>query len=230
MYGEFILRNVNYNCAFLDSQQWEANNWNTSPKTTNVTHTHTHTHIYIYIYIICIYVYVYMFIYLYINCTNSWQITEKLPQILRMLHTHIYIYIYIIFMCICIYMYIYILTVQIHSLYGYIFPITIELVCTTCCRHLPINAKHHHNPVWYIMMTSSSGNIFCVTGPLYGEFTSHRWFPLTKASDAGLWCFLWSSPWINGWVNNREAGDYDAIVMILNTDLANLLNLHKYWS
>ena len=42
----------------------------------------------------------------------------------------------------------------------------------------------------------------------------------TKASDAELWCFLWSAPWINGWVNNREAGDlrrhrvhYEVIVM-----------------
>ena len=47
---------------------------------------------------------------------------------------------------------------------------------------------------WLIMMTSSNGNIFCVTGPLCGEFTGHRWIPLTKASDAELWCFLWSAP------------------------------------
>ena len=44
------------------------------------------------------------------------------------------------------------------------------------------------------MMTSSNGNIFCVNGPLCGEFTGHRWIPLTKASDAELWCFLWSAP------------------------------------
>ena len=56
-------------------------------------------------------------------------------------------------------------------------------------------------------MTSSNGNIFRVTGPLCGEFTGHRWIPLTKASDVELWCFLWSAPRINGWVNNREAGD-----------------------
>ena len=43
------------------------------------------------------------------------------------------------------------------------------------------------------MMTSSNGNIFRVTGPLFGEFTSHRWIPHTKASDAELWCFLWSA-------------------------------------
>ena len=44
------------------------------------------------------------------------------------------------------------------------------------------------------MMTSSYGNIFRVTGPLCGEFTGHRWIPLTKASDAELWGFLSSAP------------------------------------
>ena len=41
-----------------------------------------------------------------------------------------------------------------------------------------------------IMMTSSNGKNFRVTGPLCGEFTGHQW----KASDAELWCFLWSVP------------------------------------
>ena len=70
------------------------------------------------------------------------------------------------------------------------------------------------------MMMSSNGNISRVTGPLCAEFTGHRWIAPTKASDAELWCFLWSAPWINGWVNNREAVDlrrhrahYDIIVM-----------------
>ena len=40
------------------------------------------------------------------------------------------------------------------------------------------------------MMTSSNGNIFCVTGPLRWESTGDRWIPLTKANDAELWCFL----------------------------------------
>ena len=30
--------------------------------------------------------------------------------------------------------------------------------------------------------------------PLCGEFTGDRWIPHTKASDAELWCFLWSAP------------------------------------
>ena len=45
-----------------------------------------------------------------------------------------------------------------------------------------------------LMMTSSNGNIFRVTGHLCGEFTGHRWIPPTKASDTELWRFLWSTP------------------------------------
>ena len=44
-----------------------------------------------------------------------------------------------------------------------------------------------------IMMTSSNGNIFHVTGPLWEESTGDWWNPLTKASDADLSCFFWSA-------------------------------------
>ena len=81
---------------------------------------------------------------------------------------------------------------------------------------LPYSANAN-NGSEIVMMTSSNGNISRVTGPLCGEFTAHLWIPLTKASDAELWCFLWSAPWIN----NCEAGDlrrhrahYDVIVMV----------------
>ena len=70
---------------------------------------------------------------------------------------------------------------------------------------------------------------FRVTGPLNGEFTGHRWIPHTKASDAELWCLLWSAPWINGWINNREAGGlkrhrahHDVIVMFLPSSFGSL--------
>ena len=43
------------------------------------------------------------------------------------------------------------------------------------------------------MMTSSNGSISRVTGHLCGEFTGPRWIPHTKASDAELWCLLWSA-------------------------------------
>ena len=44
------------------------------------------------------------------------------------------------------------------------------------------------------MKMSWNGNILRITGPLCGEFTGHGRIPLTKASDAELWCFLWSAP------------------------------------
>ena len=71
-------------------------------------------------------------------------------------------------------------------------------------------------------MTSSKGNIFRVTGPLWGEFTGHRWIPLTKASQwrTALMGFF-TCVWTKGCANNRDAGDlrrhrahYDVTLMI----------------
>ena len=42
------------------------------------------------------------------------------------------------------------------------------------------------------MMASSNGNNFRVAVLVCREFNGHRWIPHTKASDAELWCFLWS--------------------------------------
>ena len=58
----------------------------------------------------------------------------------------------------------------------------------------PYSHMAKHNNVFRSMMTSSNGNIFCVTGPLCGEFIGLRWIPRIKSSDVELWCFLWSSP------------------------------------
>ena len=52
---------------------------------------------------------------------------------------------------------------------------------------------HIAQKCWKYIMMSSNGNIFCVTGPLWGETTSDWWIPLTKAIDAEHWCFLWSA-------------------------------------
>ena len=50
----------------------------------------------------------------------------------------------------------------------------------------------HQSITWTnaTMMRSSNGNIFRITCPLCREFTSHRWIPRTKASDAELWWFF----------------------------------------
>ena len=85
------------------------------------------------------------------------------------------------------------------------------------------SAKQSFKPI----MTSSNESIFHVTGLLRGKFTGNRWIPHIKASDAGIWCFLWSVPWINCWVNNHEAGDlrhqrahYDVIVIWMSYYMA----------
>ena len=70
---------------------------------------------------------------------------------------------------------------------------------TSCSTRQPFSClwlvnNTHNLPRTKRMMTTSNGNIFRVTGPLCGEFTGHRWIPLTKASDAELWCFLRSAP------------------------------------
>ena len=60
--------------------------------------------------------------------------------------------------------------------------------------------------------TSSDGNIFRVTGPLWGEFTGDRWIPRTKASDAELWCKrLSKQSW--GWWLETPSVHYDVSVM-----------------
>ena len=56
----------------------------------------------------------------------------------------------------------------------------VDGICVTGC-----NEQH--------MMTPLNWNIFRVTGPLWAESIGHRWVPPTKASDAELWWFLWSS-------------------------------------
>ena len=62
------------------------------------------------------------------------------------------------------------------------------------------------------------GNIFHLTGALWGESIGHRWITLIKASHWELWCSLW--PWTTVWANSQDSGDlrrhgarYDVIVM-----------------
>ena len=67
------------------------------------------------------------------------------------------------------------------------------------------------------MMTSSNENIFRVTGPLWGESTGHRWIPLTKASEAELWCFLWSAPEQTVEQTIETPVNWDAIALIMTS-------------
>ena len=47
--------------------------------------------------------------------------------------------------------------------------------------HLSLIVGFDHGLPYRVMMTSSSASIFCVTGPVSGEFTGHRGIPVTKA-------------------------------------------------
>ena len=67
-------------------------------------------------------------------------------------------------------------------------------IITSCDRVSSASMQPQPIANYHNMMTSLNGNIFHVTGPLCGEFTVHRWIPRAKASDAELWCFLWSAP------------------------------------
>ena len=57
------------------------------------------------------------------------------------------------------------------------------------------------------MKMLSNGNIIHITGPLWGESTSHWWIPLTKAIDAERWCFSLICAWTNGWANSWNDAD-----------------------
>ena len=77
--------------------------------------------------------------------------------------------------------------------------------CTNGCPGWSTH-RFMFNFLMFLMMTSSNGNIFRVTGPLCEELTGPSEFPtqrpVTRRFDFSLICV-----WINGWVNNREAGD-----------------------
>ena len=74
-----------------------------------------------------------------------------------------------------------------HKIQGTIYPTSIILLLLMLCWW---NFDGHY---WRCMMTSSNGNIFLITGPLWEESTGHQWSPLTRASDVELWYFLSSA-------------------------------------
>ena len=83
-----------------------------------------------------------------------------------------------------------------------------------------------------LIVMTTNGNIFRVTGPLCGEFTGHRWIPRTKGQWRGALMFSLICAWTNSWANNGYAGDlrryrahYDVIIM--NGDLISCRPKHN---
>ena len=79
-------------------------------------------------------------------------------------------------------------------------PLHIILNMIDCLHRSKISSWiriHNALFLWYLIPTHDdviNWKYFRVTDHLCGEFSGHRWIPLTKASDAELWCFLWSTP------------------------------------
>ena len=77
-----------------------------------------------------------------------------------------------------------------------------------------------------------------VTDPLWGEFTGHRWIPLTKGQKRRALMFSLICAWRNGWANHRDAGDlrhdgahYDVNVMHVHISwiYCSLMHLSVAW-
>ena len=82
-----------------------------------------------------------------------------------------------------------------------------------------------------VMMTSSNGNIFRVTGPLWEEFTGVPLNSPHKGQWRGDLMFSLICVWINGWVNNHGAGDlrrYHAHYVI--TEMIPVQASNWFWS
>ena len=90
------------------------------------------------------------------------------------------------------------------------------------------------------MMTSSDGNIFRVTGPLWGEFTGHRWIP-SQGPVARSFAAFFDLRLHKRLSNNRGAGilrhhhaHYDVTVMVMHFlisrwPISRCWGLHKQW-
>ena len=90
-------------------------------------------------------------------------------------------------------------------------------------QYLPITKHNNRGPYAYFMMTSPNGNIFRVTVPLGGEFTGHRWIPLTKRPVTRSFDIFFDLCLKKRLSKNRYAGDfrrhrahYDANIMLLD--------------
>ena len=78
-----------------------------------------------------------------------------------------------------------------------------------------------------IMMTSSNGSIFHVTGALCGEFTGHRWIPIQRPVVFYLICV-----WINGYMAGdlrRHRVHYDVTVMIRRHKTPRWCPMSVFW-
>ena len=84
----------------------------------------------------------------------------------------------------------------------------------------------HANNTWW----RNQIDIFSVISFTGGEFTGARGFPRTKASDAELWCFLWSAPEQTVKLTIKAPVIWDAIELIMTPLLWNTSGAHIWIS
>ena len=65
------------------------------------------------------------------------------------------------------------------------------------------------------LFTSTLKNVKTLWCHQIEKFSSHRWIPLTKASDGELWCFLWSAPEQTVEQTLETLVVWDAVVLIM---------------
>ena len=70
-----------------------------------------------------------------------------------------------------------------HVFAAYVIGYMISDSCDFSQLEIPIRYK-------YYIMTSSNGNIFCVTAPLWGESTGHRWIPSQRPMTQSFEAFF----------------------------------------
>ena len=65
-----------------------------------------------------------------------------------------------------------------------------------------------------ILQVHEHGNVFC---SLWGEYICHRWIPRTEASNAELWCFVWSAAEVTVVQTMETQVIWDAITLIMTS-------------
>ena len=119
------------------------------------------------------------------------------------------------------------------SLWNAIEGCTLSVLCCVCYGLIVSSVTHiiqgHFSGtgaiIWWLetiqnIMTSSNGNIICITGPLWGESTSHHMDSPHKGQWHRVLMFSLICTWTNGWANNWDSSDlkhhhihYDVTVM-----------------
>ena len=89
-----------------------------------------------------------------------------------------------------------------------VYEIMIEMLWKLFLRSIILVNQSGHNIMSWL------GSIFHITGPLWGESTSHWWFPNTKGQYHGALIFSLIYACTSGWTNSEVAGDFSRDICV----------------